>query len=243
MVWGLLKSCRCFEFFNADALPPYDIRCLAHVLFQPVKYDISESKWTQLAGKVLVQDATLGQQDPRHVIGIDELLGMDNFADLNRQVALDPLVLNECQRTGMAALIQTIEMAAEKESFMTVVQGTCEPFLRFVERLTASVEKQVEYLNVRMLLLKHLARINCNDDCRRITEALPGDPSVPQMAQACAKIGTSSCKVAAMATALQPAWQRKQGNAQASKKQRKKEQRVTTPLFFVQLAWKAESYR
>ncbi|RMC03245.1 hypothetical protein DUI87_20439 [Hirundo rustica rustica] len=29
---------------NADALPPYDIQCLAHVLFWPVEYDIFECK-------------------------------------------------------------------------------------------------------------------------------------------------------------------------------------------------------
>ncbi|RMC19921.1 hypothetical protein DUI87_03488 [Hirundo rustica rustica] len=124
---------------------------LAHVLFQPVEYDIFESKWTQLVGRVVVQNTALGQQDPRRVIGTDELLGMGNFADLNRQVALDPLVFDQCQKTGMAALIQTIEMAVPKESFVTVVQGTGETFLPFAERLTASVERQVEDLNASML--------------------------------------------------------------------------------------------
>ncbi|RMC20258.1 hypothetical protein DUI87_01104 [Hirundo rustica rustica] len=75
------------------------------------------------------------------------------------QVALDPLVLDQCHRTGMAALVQTIEMAVPKESFVTVVQGTQEPFLQFAERLTASVERQVEYLNVRQLVLKTLREL------------------------------------------------------------------------------------
>ncbi|TRZ07122.1 hypothetical protein HGM15179_019983, partial [Zosterops borbonicus] len=108
----------------------------------PVKYDIFESKWTQLAARVVAQNTTLGPQDPRCVIGTDELLGTGNFADLNRQAAFDLLVLDQCQKTGMAALVQTIEMAAPKESFVTVVQGPEEPFLRFAERLTASVERQ-----------------------------------------------------------------------------------------------------
>ncbi|RMB92638.1 hypothetical protein DUI87_30947 [Hirundo rustica rustica] len=127
---------------DADPLPPYDIRCLACVLFRPVEYDIFESKWTQLAGRVVAQNAALGQQDPRHVIGTDVLMGVGNFADLQRQVAFDPLVLDQCHRMGMAALVQTIEMAAPKESFAAVVQGTHEPFLQFAERLTASIERQ-----------------------------------------------------------------------------------------------------
>ncbi|RMC00744.1 hypothetical protein DUI87_22427 [Hirundo rustica rustica] len=55
------------------------------------------------------------------------------------------------------------------------------------EGLTASVERQVEDMNKRQLVLKNLARTNCNAKCRRITEALPDDPSLLQMAQACAK--------------------------------------------------------
>ncbi|RMC20550.1 hypothetical protein DUI87_01401 [Hirundo rustica rustica] len=126
---GSIEVMQVLRVFNADVLPRYDIWCVACVLFQSVKYDIFESKWTQLAGRVIAQNTVLGQQDSRHVIGTDELLGTGNFADLHRQVVLDPLVLDQCQKTGMAALIQTIEMAAPKESFVTVVQGAEEPFL------------------------------------------------------------------------------------------------------------------
>ncbi|RMB99496.1 hypothetical protein DUI87_24233 [Hirundo rustica rustica] len=151
-----------------------------------------ECKWTQLAGRVVAQNTAVNQQDPRCMIGTDELLGMGNFVDLNRKVALDLLVLDQCQKTGMAALVQTIEMAAPKESFVTVVQGAVEPFLQFAERLTASVERQVEDLNARLLLLKHLERSNCNADCRKTIEALPGDPSVSQMTEACAECQLST---------------------------------------------------
>ncbi|RMC22152.1 hypothetical protein DUI87_03025 [Hirundo rustica rustica] len=213
-------------------------KCLACVLFRPVEYKIFECKWTQLAGRVIAQNTALSQQDPRRVIGTDVLMGIGNFADLQRQVAFDPLVLDQCHRTGMAALVQTIEMAAPNEPFAAVVQGTHEPFLQFAERLTASIERQVEDLNARQTLLIHLARTNCNAKCRRIIEALPDDPFVLQMAQACAKVGATGYKMAAMATALQLAWtglqsrQRKQGNAQASKKQGGKVQKGTTVICF-----------
>ncbi|RMC03453.1 hypothetical protein DUI87_20652 [Hirundo rustica rustica] len=223
---------------DADALPPYDIRCLALVLFRPVEYDIFKYKWTQLAGRVVAQNAALGQQDPRCVIGTDVLLGMGNFAGLQRQVALESLVLDQCHRMGMAALVQTIEMAALKESFAAVIQGTHKPFLQFAERLTASVERQVDDLNARQLVLKNLVRTNCNAECRRIIEALPGDPSLPQIVQACARIGATGYKMAALATAPQLAWTRQQGgqqkqeNSQASKKQGKKVQRGTNVICF-----------
>lgn len=154
------------------------------------------------------------------------------------QVGSDPLVLKQCKTTGMAALIQTIELAAPKESFVTVTQGANEK-----------------------LMLEYLARNNCNANCRRIIEALPGDPSISQMAEPCAKIDTLGHKMAALttvveptlatalqpalandvqpalATAVQPVWvvpqgrQQQQGNAYASKKQGKKVQKMTTPRF------------
>ncbi|RMB95506.1 hypothetical protein DUI87_27615 [Hirundo rustica rustica] len=184
---GSAEVMQVLQSFDADPLPPYDIQCLAHVLFRPVEYDSFEYKWTQLAGRVVEQNTALSQQDPRHVIGIDVLLGVGNFADLQRQAALDPLVLDQCHRMGMAAFVQTIEMAAPSESFAAVVQGAHEPLLQFAERLTASVDRQVEDLNKRMLVLKNLVRTNCNAECRRIIEALHDDPSLLQMVQACAK--------------------------------------------------------
>ncbi|RMC19850.1 hypothetical protein DUI87_03415 [Hirundo rustica rustica] len=42
----------------------------------------------------------------------------------------------------MAALVQTIQLATPQESFVTVIQGVDEPFLRFAGRLAAAVEKQ-----------------------------------------------------------------------------------------------------
>ncbi|TRZ08698.1 hypothetical protein HGM15179_018406 [Zosterops borbonicus] len=161
--------------------------------------------------RVMMQNTALGQQDPRRVIGMDELLGTGNFADPKKQVAFDPLVLEQCTKMGMATLVQTIEMAAPQDSFVTAVQEAEETFLQFAGRLTASVERQVDDPTARTLLLKHLVRSKCNAECRKIIEALPGDPSVPQMAEACAKVGTTGCKVAAVAAALQPAWNWPQG--------------------------------
>ncbi|RMC03330.1 hypothetical protein DUI87_20526 [Hirundo rustica rustica] len=43
----------------------------------------------------------------------------------------------------MAALVQTLQLATPQESFVTIVQGVDEPFLRFAGWPTAAVEKQV----------------------------------------------------------------------------------------------------
>lgn len=128
MVWGLLVM-QMLQVFYAHVLPLYDIRSMACVLFQPVEYDIFESKWTQLVDTAVAQHAVVDPQDPRHGIGADVLLGTGTFADLGRQIAYDSLVLKLCQRTGMAALIQAIERSAPKQSFTMVVQGANKSFL------------------------------------------------------------------------------------------------------------------
>lgn len=120
---------------------------------------------------------------------------------------------DQCQKTGIAALVKNIELAAPKQRFVTIVQGSKEFFLRFVENISASLEKRVEDENLRALLLKQLARSNSNADCRKLIEAFPGDPSLPDMVQACANIGTTNFKMAALATAIQSLWKGPKGRS------------------------------
>ncbi|RMC01241.1 hypothetical protein DUI87_22190 [Hirundo rustica rustica] len=86
---------------------------------------------------------------------------------------------------GAAETMICVEMPPSQASVPVPVESMER---ELAEQWTASVERQVEDPNARMLLLKHLAKTNCNADCRMIIEALPGDPSVSQMAEACAKV-------------------------------------------------------
>ncbi|TRZ07765.1 hypothetical protein HGM15179_019341 [Zosterops borbonicus] len=150
-----------------------------------------ESKWTQLTETAAAQNRTAHQDDPRYGVGPDMLLGVGEFVDVNKQIAYEPLVLEQCQRTGMAALVQTMEMSVPKQSFATIFQGTDKTFLRFAERLTASVEQQVDDFTARGVLLTTVAKSNCSAECRKVIAALPGKPSFMQMVEACLKTGTT----------------------------------------------------
>ncbi|TRZ07027.1 hypothetical protein HGM15179_020081 [Zosterops borbonicus] len=119
-----------------------------------------------------------------------------------------------------------------------IFQGTDEPFLRFAEGLTASVEQQVDDFTARGVLLTTVAKSNYNAECRKVNEALPGKPSFLQMVEACSKMGTTSGKVVALATIRQPIWKgqqgekQKQANAQAGKKKGKKGKKGSIALFY-----------
>ncbi|RMB95369.1 hypothetical protein DUI87_28357 [Hirundo rustica rustica] len=140
---GSAEVMQVLRSFNASLLTPFDIRSLARALFPPVEYDFFESKWTQLAGRTVERNTTLGPGDPRRMVNIDMLMGTGNYTRAEGQAGYEPLVQEQCQQTGMAALVQTLQLATPQQPFATIVQGVDEPFLCFAGRLTAAVEKQV----------------------------------------------------------------------------------------------------
>ncbi|RMB89924.1 hypothetical protein DUI87_33698 [Hirundo rustica rustica] len=139
------------------------------------------------------------------MVNTDMLLGTGNYTRAEGQAGFEPSVQEQCQQTGMAALVQTLQLATPQESFVTIVRGVDEPFLCFAGQLTAAVEKQVSDPEARKLMLQSLARSNCNAVCKGIIEALPGDPPMSQMVEACARITPSSQQMVAVATAVQTA--------------------------------------
>ncbi|RMC20698.1 hypothetical protein DUI87_01550 [Hirundo rustica rustica] len=139
---GSAEVMQVLRYFNASLLTPFDIRSLAQALFPPVEYDFFENKWTHLAVRAVERNRTLGQGDPRHMVTIDMLMGTGNYTRAEGQAGYEPLVQEQCQQTGMAALVQTLQLATPQQPFATIVQGIDEPFLCFAGRLTAAVEKQ-----------------------------------------------------------------------------------------------------
>ncbi|XP_039584020.1 endogenous retrovirus group K member 8 Gag polyprotein-like [Passer montanus] len=212
-----------------DVLTPYNTCAMACGLFDPVEFDVFETKWARLAASAVQQNAMLGPQDPRCVIGTDVLLGTGNYVDPQGQAGFNPLMLDQCQTIGIAAMVQTQEMTSPNQPFATVVQGADEPFMKFAGRQIASVERQLADPEARRLVIANLARSNCNADCKIIIEALPGEPTVPEIAEACASIGPSGQKMAPWA--MPQGSQRQQGNAQASKKRGKEAQKAKIPMF------------
>ncbi|RMC17418.1 hypothetical protein DUI87_05999 [Hirundo rustica rustica] len=202
---GSAKVMQVLRSFNASLLTPFDIRSLARALFPPVEYDFFENKWTQLAIRAVERNTTLGPGDPRRMVNIDMLMGTGNYTRAEGQAGYEPLVQEQCQQIGMAALVQTLQLATPQQPFATIVQGVDEPFLCFAGRLTAAVEKQVSDPAARKLMIQSVAQSNCNAVCKRIIEALPGEPSMSDMVGACAKISPSSQQVVAVHTAVQPA--------------------------------------
>uniref|UniRef100_A0A8C5J4R1 Retroviral nucleocapsid Gag protein p24 C-terminal domain-containing protein n=1 Tax=Junco hyemalis TaxID=40217 RepID=A0A8C5J4R1_JUNHY len=217
-----------------DTLTPHNVRCVAHSLFDPVQFGVFETKWSRLAAQAVKWNAALAPEDPRRRVVADMLMGTERYEDVQGQVGYNPLVLQQCKTLGIGAIVQTLEMAAPKQPFSTVVQGDDEPFMVFVGRLVGSVERQVPDPVAREVTIANLVKCNCNEACNKVIAAMPGDPSIWEMAEACANIIPSRWKLAA---AVQPVWaapqggRPQQGNVQSSRKRGKKVQKVKFPMF------------
>ncbi|KAL2310932.1 hypothetical protein Nmel_002615, partial [Mimus melanotis] len=159
---GSSQVMQIIRVLNTDLLAPYDIRHLAQVLFQPVQFKRFEENWRQMADKAASENMHRPQTDPRLAVGTDALMGRHRFSSPDMQVTWDPLILEQCQKTGLAAMLKTIEAAAPKQRYVKITQGPSEPFLQFVEKIAAALEKQVEDDNLRQLLCKQLAKDNAN---------------------------------------------------------------------------------
>ncbi|RMC01242.1 hypothetical protein DUI87_22191 [Hirundo rustica rustica] len=182
---GSAEVMQVLRYFNASLLTPFDIWNLARALFPPVEYDFFENKWTQLAVRAVEWNRTLGPGDPRHMVNIDMLMGTGNYTRAKGQAGYEPSVQEQCQQTGMAALVQTLQLVTPQQSFAMIVQGVDEPFLCFAGWLMAAVEKQVS----EKIMLQSLVQGNCNAARKRIIEVLSGEPSMSDMVGACAKFG------------------------------------------------------
>lgn len=121
-------------------------------------------------------------------------------------------------------MLKTIEEASPGPHYVTIVQGPGEPFLLFAEKLAAALERQIENVAVREILCKQLARFNSNSECQRIIAALPGDPSVAEMAIACVTTGDVDHRASTLAVASQPGQVALGGGQRKKKKTKGKKQ-------------------
>ncbi|KAL2299216.1 hypothetical protein Nmel_002940 [Mimus melanotis] len=98
---------------NTDLLAPYDIRHLAQVLFQPVQFKLFEENWRQMADKTANENMHQPQMDLRIAAGTDALMDRHRFSSPDMQATWDPLILEQCQKIGLATMLKTMEAAAQ----------------------------------------------------------------------------------------------------------------------------------
>ncbi|XP_077640431.1 uncharacterized protein LOC144246498 [Lonchura striata] len=179
-------------------MTPFDIKQIAQLLCTPMEYLVFESTWKQHAEKQGLHNLALPQQDPCSAVGVPQLLGLPPVSNPRLQARLNPLILAQATDIGMQALMKvgSMGLATPTQAFAKIKQGPKEPYMQFIKRLQDAVEKQIVNNDAKNLLILSLARDNANEDCKKAIDLLQRkDPSLNEMIDACAEVGTVSYKM------------------------------------------------
>lgn len=99
-------------------------------------------------------------------------------------------------------LLLTPDNSFPTQNFANIKQGVKESFIEFVDRLKLTLEKQIKSAEGRKEVLKIIAMVNTNPECREILKpiSLDSEPTIEQMVEACTR-HTSTEKTVAQAVA------------------------------------------
>ncbi|XP_050830686.1 uncharacterized protein LOC108964007 [Serinus canaria] len=192
-------------------MTPFDIKQIAGLLCTPMEYMVFESTWQRYVEKQGLRNLAVLQQDPCFGAGVPQLLGLPSINNPQLQARLNPLILAQAKDLGIQALMEVGKMAlvTPTQSCAKIKQGPKEPYRQFIERLKDAMEKQIANDEAKNLLIRALARSNANEDCKKAIDLLPRrNPSLDEMIDACAEVGTVSYEmtllVSSLAAALLP---------------------------------------
>lgn len=186
-------------------MTPFDIKQIGRLLCTPKEYAMFQFTWQQNVEDQGLCSLAVPQQDPCFGAGVSQLLGWPPINNPQLQARLNPLILAQARDLGIQALMEVGKMAlvTPTQSYIKIKQGPEEPYKQFIERLKDAMEKQIADDVAKNLLILTLARSNANEDCKKAIDLLPErNPSLDEMMDACAHVGTASYKMAVLADCL-----------------------------------------
>lgn len=186
-------------------MTPFDIKQIARLLCSPKEYMMFQFTWQQNVEEQELRSLAVPQQDPCFGAGVSQLLGWPPINNPQLQAHLNPLILAQARDLGIQALMEVGKMAlvTPTQSYIKIKQGPEEPYKQFIERLKDAMEKQITDDVAKNLLILPLARSNANEDCKKAIDLLPErNPSLDEMMDACAHVGTESYKMTVLADCL-----------------------------------------
>ncbi|XP_059341254.1 endogenous retrovirus group K member 24 Gag polyprotein-like [Ammospiza nelsoni] len=171
-----------FYFYD---LVPHDCRRLASLILTDEQFQEWDARWR----RALAQLRNGYAGGPRAALTPAQLAGDEPHASPEHQAAELPRdVIADIKEAARNAILQ-IQPEGTPEVFYTEVkQGPSEPFISFIDRLVKAVDRQVSDEVAKQYLLQNLAFENANAECKRIISAMPGQPTMAEMLEACSKV-------------------------------------------------------
>lgn len=143
--------------------------------------------------------ATAYQNDPQKPnLIFERIAGEGNYLRPTEQFDIPDVALREIARAAKVSLLLAPDETVPAQSFTNIKQGVEESFTKFVDRLKAALEKQLESPEARKEMLVKMALLNANSVTKPTLRALPLDlePTTDQMIEACVKHNSTENTVA-----------------------------------------------
>ncbi|KAF4790710.1 endogenous retrovirus group K member 5 Gag polyprotein-like protein [Turdus rufiventris] len=172
--------------FNIYDLTPYDLRSLVLLILTDMQALVWDSRWRRALGEL----RTRYQGGPNAALTMAQLAGDPPEDNPVQQARLPREVLNDIKEAARKAILQIAPVGIQDSIYTDIRQGAPEPFSSFTDRLTQAVDRQVTDEAAKPHLLKSLAFANANQECKQVISAIPGQPSLAEMVEACSKVGT-----------------------------------------------------
>ncbi|RMC20308.1 hypothetical protein DUI87_01155 [Hirundo rustica rustica] len=173
--------------FNIYDLTPFDLKSLASMILTNSQFIIWEAKWRRALNDL--RDKYQGGANAGFTVA--QLAGDPPLDNPARQARLFPReVLTDIKNAAQKAMVQIPPTGVTENIYTDINQGPSESFTSFIDRLTQAVDRQISDDGVKPHLLRCLAFVNANPECKRIISAMPGQPSMAEVIEGCSKVGT-----------------------------------------------------
>lgn len=184
-------------------MTPHDLKSLSRLLLTPTQYALWESHWriglqTVLLGYAGHQNAALAALTMEHLTGTGQHADpVGQARDIPREA------LEAIREEAKKAMLKIPDSNKPQKVFTTISQEPREPYMQFIDRLKQALERQVDNVDAREILLLKLAVENANADCKKLLKSLPNQNlTLIEMIEACNRIGTMDYKYETMAAAF-----------------------------------------
>lgn len=157
--------------WGTQILLPGDIRSIMRLILTQHQSLLFSSHWQGLCQESVNVQRQPG--DPLHGVTLQELMGLENFSQLEAQALLSPDKLREAMQLARAAL-NRVKAPGGIPTYMGIKQGREEPFSLFIDRVAGAIEQAGVPDYMRGALLKQCALQNSNQATQAVLVALPG---------------------------------------------------------------------
>ncbi|RMC20001.1 hypothetical protein DUI87_00847 [Hirundo rustica rustica] len=173
--------------FNIYDLTPFDLRSLATMILSDSQFILWEAKWRKI-----LNDYRIKYQGGANAgFTVAQLASDPPLDSAARQASFLPRdVLTDIKDAARKAMVQIPPAGVTESLFTDVKQGPSEPFASFIDCLTQAVDRQVIDEGVKSHMIRCLAFANANPECKRVISAMPGQPTMAEILEACSKVGT-----------------------------------------------------